>query len=496
MGHLDEMKALPQWVGWTIVVRGGKNVKVPMNPNGGGTASVSDPSTWATAEVAWRAAKRNEWSGIGFVFTSSDPFVGVDLDSCFVDGELTDRAKEIVNALGSYTELSPSRSGLHIICKGNIPGSVNQSVAKGVEMYQDGRYFTVTGKVFVDLPVAERTSELATLYNTVAGQPRRPVEQGSTGWREGIVPVEKIRAALSRVPPYLEYSEWCAMLMAVHSEYPNQTGVSLIEEWSPGYEGEVAKKFSSFKRQAGGKISIGTLFSFAKKFGWDWREDDTAADRVVPGSLDVAVAQFSPTMNLDAWTAELAAHLERGRSLFKKRGWAINEYTVSQYRLGWDPKSNSLIIPALNGESVLNVRTEDAAGDGKTETTFPFFDTMCEDGQLLRFGGHVIVADEWDIATRLYLQTPTLPNTRILGICTEELDPAILVPILRNASKVTTFTNGTGSTPKKLASMSRRVVHNCDLPVSPRVVLESGIQAHSLNRLLQMASPVHPGQGN
>jgi primase-polymerase (primpol)-like protein len=60
------------------------------------------------------------YCGVGFVFSSDDPYVGIDLDGCRnpQTGYIEPWALEIVRRLNSYTEISRSGTGLHIIAKG------------------------------------------------------------------------------------------------------------------------------------------------------------------------------------------------------------------------------------------------------------------------------------------------------------------------------------------------------------------------------------------
>jgi putative DNA primase/helicase len=52
-------------------------------------------------------------------------------------------AETVIEGLDGYTELSPSGTGIHIIVRGELPGSGNR---KGpLEMYDKKRFFTVTG---------------------------------------------------------------------------------------------------------------------------------------------------------------------------------------------------------------------------------------------------------------------------------------------------------------------------------------------------------------
>jgi len=77
---------------------------------------------------------------------------------------------------------------------------------------------------------------------------------------------QDVADALSFLPPTGDYHDyWLKILMSVHSEFPDETGVQLVESWSPGSNGEVAEKFKSFN---GDGVSIGTLFFLAKQHGW------------------------------------------------------------------------------------------------------------------------------------------------------------------------------------------------------------------------------------
>jgi putative DNA primase/helicase len=139
-----ELKARPQWVVWRLEVRAGEPTKVPYTPGTGRRASATDLMTWGTFEEALEVLER--YDGVGFVFCSGDPYVGVDLDGC-VDpetGEIKPWAMRIVKELESYTELSPSGTGVHVIARGKISHNVKRSP---VEMYSQKRFFTITGHV-------------------------------------------------------------------------------------------------------------------------------------------------------------------------------------------------------------------------------------------------------------------------------------------------------------------------------------------------------------
>lgn len=79
---------------------------------------------------------------------------------------------------------------------------------------------------------------------------------------------EKVTAALRHIPIKQSYLDWLKICMAVHSAYPNQKGVSLLESWSPGYDGEIADKFNSFDRTKSDGVTIRTLYKIAIDHGW------------------------------------------------------------------------------------------------------------------------------------------------------------------------------------------------------------------------------------
>ncbi|MGD0580188.1 MAG: hypothetical protein ABSC08_14805, partial [Bryobacteraceae bacterium] len=124
--------------------------KLPINPRTGGLASSTNPRTWGTFQQALDAGQRWSMTGIGFVFSDGDPYSGVDIDNCRNpdSGEIAEWGWRVIRGLNSYTEVSPSGTGVHTIVRGNLPaGKGNQVVHHGgkVEMFSRARYFTFTG---------------------------------------------------------------------------------------------------------------------------------------------------------------------------------------------------------------------------------------------------------------------------------------------------------------------------------------------------------------
>jgi putative DNA primase/helicase len=143
-GIPDELKKRPQWVCWRYARQGEKWTKLPFNPRTGRKASSTNLLCWSRFVTVFDAYTGGGYDGVGLVLCSGDPFTGVDLDGCrdSETGMIAAWAAEIVRELDSYTELSPSGSGLHVLVKGKVPKALK---LPHIEMYSMERYFTVTG---------------------------------------------------------------------------------------------------------------------------------------------------------------------------------------------------------------------------------------------------------------------------------------------------------------------------------------------------------------
>ena len=168
----QNIRDLRQWLCWRIEEREGKPTKVPYSPLTGEKASSTDPQTWASYPEAVKAYREQGYAGIGLVFSEDDPFCGVDVDGCMnpETGEIEGWAQEIIEELDSYTEVSPSGRGIHVLVRGELPPGRNR---KGpIEMYDRGRYFTVTGRHLAGTPhaIENRREQLTSLARRVFGQ--------------------------------------------------------------------------------------------------------------------------------------------------------------------------------------------------------------------------------------------------------------------------------------------------------------------------------------
>lgn len=178
----EELKRLKNWVCWKAEPdqKAHSGIKkIPINPYTGGQAMSNNPDTWSDFETAVRVSA--DLAGIGFVFDGNGYF-GVDLDDMpealeqFKNGNYDNVISEFVYGLKSYTELSRSGNGIHIICKGRLPEGARRK--GGIEMYEKGRFFVMTGNYcseFID--ISNCTESVKPLHEKYLAQHKSPSEK-------------------------------------------------------------------------------------------------------------------------------------------------------------------------------------------------------------------------------------------------------------------------------------------------------------------------------
>ncbi|HRH55418.1 MAG TPA: AAA family ATPase [Candidatus Paceibacterota bacterium] len=156
------------WVNWRFVEREGKKTKVPYTPQGA-MASSTNPELWSTYEEVVEAV--GGFDGIGIVFNGD--LLGIDLDHCIrEDGSLPPEIEEIVKAAKTYTEVSPSGTGLHLYLRLTERMELTRNRSGNYECYTSGRFFTVTGKAWkVSSPIRTVTPHEAFELLKILGYP-------------------------------------------------------------------------------------------------------------------------------------------------------------------------------------------------------------------------------------------------------------------------------------------------------------------------------------
>lgn len=159
-----ELKELNRWVLWKLKPNEkGKMTKIPVNAKNGYGAKSNDPDTWSSFEDALKNVEHYNCKGLGFMLGNG--YFGVDIDHQLENKELID---EFVKSLNSYTEISQSGEGIHIICKGVLP--VGSRRKNNIEMYDSARFFALTGNAITDVEsIEDRTEEIKPLYHKYLG---------------------------------------------------------------------------------------------------------------------------------------------------------------------------------------------------------------------------------------------------------------------------------------------------------------------------------------
>ncbi len=147
-----ELKKLLQWVCWRFVWRNTVWSKPLYNPATGQLGDATDPSTWVPFDIAFDAVLSGAYDGLGFALTTGDPYTAFDLDDCFDPRtrQFTNaQAERIVRTVNSYTELSPSGTGVRMLVRG--AKTSKKSKKGGVEIYDHNRYVTLTGMLLKEI---------------------------------------------------------------------------------------------------------------------------------------------------------------------------------------------------------------------------------------------------------------------------------------------------------------------------------------------------------
>ena len=164
----QSLKERPHWVCWRYEIRDGKRTKVPYQPSGA-KAESDNRATWSDFEAVQAVAAR--FSGIGIM--CADGLAGLDLDHCIENGEFTEKAQDFIGRMNTYTEVTPSGEGVRCLFFGELPAKGRK---KGdIEIYNKGRFFTVTGNHVDGTPetLEYREAEIMAIHAEVFGASKK-----------------------------------------------------------------------------------------------------------------------------------------------------------------------------------------------------------------------------------------------------------------------------------------------------------------------------------
>lgn len=345
--NLQELKTVPQWVNyvriWNDTKHGGTGGydKPPVNPFTLRDAATTRPTNWTTydraADNIGKTAQHRDTKhrgadgvapiveadieGTGFVFANG--FCGVDFDDVLDDdGNIVPEfALELVSQLDTYTETSPSGSGLHSLLyvedfeDGDNFGAqflfdengslITEEEDKRFELeiyfYKNGgRYFTITGNAFHDVPIRRiKYTEFREIYDEYIDKREEyrrsqidpAVETHYT--RSGTVTAEDTRKmiddALPAIDPGdLDFGEWVSIMTALKvsgyslSEAEAFSSGSLHGSPNPKNDSRTnSKRWNKFSFKRGDEGAAGIIVNAAKRYGWTpaqaFDEEDRAA---------------------------------------------------------------------------------------------------------------------------------------------------------------------------------------------------------------------------
>lgn len=165
----DELRREKRWCLYKIILRDGKNTKMPIMPNGK-PAKSNDRKTWHSFDDCMDALCKNHSLGLGFFL--GDGYIGIDIDKVSdeimeysMDFNAASMTANFLRGISTYAEISPSKTGLHFIGKGKIPGERKRY--KNLEIYDRDRFFTITGNILKDKDrskIVNINQELLPLY--------------------------------------------------------------------------------------------------------------------------------------------------------------------------------------------------------------------------------------------------------------------------------------------------------------------------------------------
>ena len=279
----QDLQALDRWVLWKNVQRSKPNgekvwAKMPLSAKGGAGSS-TDAATWVSFGVAVDEYLLGDYDGIGIVLGGL--LHGIDLDDCRdpITGSLNELAKETLDRVEGYAEVSPSGTGLKIFTTTNLDGSRTKKEA-GVELYKDGRYFTVTGHAINGhgaLPVMPQDlgwmvekvwGEALSVGADTGGDAFANLKSALDGWELDRV----VDEVLVHLDPDTGYGDWLKVGAALHHQSggdPEWLGAwdnwsAASGKWIEGYCAEKWDSFSTGRATGRGAVTLASLLHITK----------------------------------------------------------------------------------------------------------------------------------------------------------------------------------------------------------------------------------------
>lgn len=266
----SDLQSLDRWILWKEETRNGQPTKIPYQTNGQ-KAKSNDPSTWTSYENAATCPNLAKFSGLGFVLAKDDSFVGIDLDGCrnANTGLVDDWAKEIILRLNSYSEVSPSGTGVKIFTRGEwaadwnkqaIDGDGHGGKSPGIEVYTHGRYFAVTGTKLRSMP--DHARECQSDLDWLAKKFRKTTSFVASEPKPANSVTDRAALYLSKLPPAISGQRGhdrtfrAACVLVLGFGLSQFEAFDVLSEWNrrcepPWSDGELRHKLEDADKQSG-----------------------------------------------------------------------------------------------------------------------------------------------------------------------------------------------------------------------------------------------------
>lgn len=271
------LKALNQWVCYKLIPnQKGRTDKIPYNARTGGKARSNDPTTWCDFETAYHA--KENYSGLGIMLGNG--LVGIDIDHCVDEkGKISTLASNIIDTINSYSEYSPSGTGIHILAFAQIDISSEfycKNPHNGIEIYDKGRFFTITGNQIDDYGVSHCTEAVRSIqqsYMRREDELLRKAMQAKNG--------EKFMALWhGNITGYNSHSEadlalcnllcfWTSGNKEKMDSYFRQSGLYRSEKWDRTQSGSTYGTITIEKALKAYKDKIGAAFQDEESIIWE-----------------------------------------------------------------------------------------------------------------------------------------------------------------------------------------------------------------------------------
>lgn len=300
----EDMKKINNWVLWRKdKIKG----KIPYQIDGT-EARTNDPSTWKGYSDVQKLFETGKYDGIGFVITKETGIIGIDFDHCISDdGTILPDIEKYIKNINSYTEISPSGSGIHIFVRGVKPGQ--KSRKDNIEIYDSGRFLTITGNIFSSMKILNSSQNgINEIYSKIdpVQQPRQKIEE--TIKFDEILTDEEIISIMKKSKNHEKIKKLITNNLKYGSgkdcDYPSQSEA----------DSSLCYHFAFYSKNP---LQIDRLFRQTKLFRSKWDEmkgSKTYGQITILNAISHQKNTYSPTHEIDSLTVNGYNMTELGAS--------------------------------------------------------------------------------------------------------------------------------------------------------------------------------------